>query len=69
MIRKTLSPTAQGNGRAPESAISLAAIGSEINPKAPKIQEIRAAFVARHCNISQEIARIVAPLAFEEAAE
>ena len=58
------NPASRAAGRAPE-LFSLAAVnGSETTPHAPKTQDLRAAFVARRCNISWVHAQIVAPLAF-----
>lgn len=64
MKQEMESPVALAADRA-RNLFSLAALnGSETTPSHPKLQEIRAAFVARKCGVSREIAMIVAPLAF-----
>lgn len=65
MAPNILSPVTLAADRARNSFNCRAALNSsEITPSHPKLQEIRAAFVARKCGVSREIAMIVAPLAF-----
>lgn len=64
MAPKTPTPATLAAGRDLGNMFCLAANNPEISQDASKIQEIRAAFVARKCGVSHEIAMIIAPLAF-----
>ncbi len=64
MMTEKMSPASLAAGRALGKVFCLAANNPEITQDASKLQEIRAAFVARKCGVSREIAMIVAPLAF-----
>ncbi|MGO9392572.1 hypothetical protein [Rhodoblastus sp.] len=68
MACKKLNPASLAAGRALENVFCLAANNPEITQDASKIQEIRAAFIARKCRISRDIAETIALLAFGEPA-
>lgn len=64
MMKNNKNPATLAAGRAPEM-FSLAAVNtSENTPTVRSTQELRADFVARRCNLSREIAQLIAPLAF-----
>jgi hypothetical protein len=70
MIPKTSNPAALADaGRARNSFNCLATLnGSENSQSPPEIQERRAAFIARRCRISRDVAGTIALLAFGELA-
>jgi hypothetical protein len=64
------NPASLAASRAQDRFKSLQALnGPEDSPSLSKIQERRAAFIARKCRISRDIAETVALLAFGEVAQ